>query len=148
MWGKSSRISALFHYMFCSYVPFWSELFWVWPVLGAAVQGVRWDDNNCSFWNGHPVYFHISLAGSLKPSSKRIEPEGFIHGHVEVFQLHYRFIRERSLWTMGERWSGTLVWGLDFPKMSAGISVPIPVCPSYVSNSLKNEMQGRNCIVG
>lgn len=148
MLGKSSRISLFFHDMFCSFVPFWSEFIWVWPVLGVAVQGVRWDENNGVFWNGHPIYFHIFLAVSLNPSSEGVEPEGFIHGHVKVIQLHYRFICERSLWTVGERWSGMSAWGLDFPKMSVGTSVSIPFCPSYVSNSLKSKMQGRNCFVG
>lgn len=113
MWRKSSRIFLPFHYVFCNFVPFWSELIWVWPVLRVAVQDVRWDHNSGSFWNGHPIYFHVFLADSLNPSTEGKETKGFIHGHVKILQLHHCFVCERSLRTTGERWSGMLVW--DFP---------------------------------
>lgn len=148
MWRKSSRMFLPFHYVFCNFVPFWSELFWVWPVLGVAVQDIRWDHNNGSLWNDHPVYFHVFLADSLKPSPEGIETKGFIHGHVKIFQLHHCFVCERSLRITREWWSGMLVWGRDFPKMTAETRLPPTPSAPTVSDLLKNKTQGRNCIVG
>ena len=49
----------------------------------------------------------------------------------------------------GERWPGMLAWGLDCSKMTAETRVsPNPYCPNYDSDSLKNKMQGRNCVIG
>lgn len=79
------------------FVPFWSELFWVWPVLGVVVQVTDWDYNNSSLGNGHSIYFYILLAGSLNPPTNGIDPKGFIQCHVKIFQLHQHIIRERSL---------------------------------------------------
>lgn len=79
------------------FVPFWPELIWVGPVLGVAVQDVGWDYDHDSFGNVHSIYLHVFFAGSLNPPPEGIDPEGFIHCHVKIFQFRNCFVRERSL---------------------------------------------------
>lgn len=85
------------------FVPLWPELVGVGPVLGVTVQDVGWDGDHHSFGNGHSVDLHVLLAGSLNPPPEGVEPEGFIHCHVEIFQFHYGFVGERGLRGSGRK---------------------------------------------
>lgn len=77
--------------------PLRPELVRLWPVLRVAVQHEGWDQHHHSLWNGHSIELHSLLGDPLEPAPDGVEPDGFVHHHIQVLHLNDGAVRGSGL---------------------------------------------------
>lgn len=67
------------------------------------MQHEGWDQDHHSLWNSHTIELHSLLADPLNPAPSGVEPDGFVHHHIQVLHLSDGVVRGSGL---EEEWKG------------------------------------------